>query len=70
MNCQTTEEPVVQGTDLYCYECKEFYRKNYDALNSPCLNNVSQVNIRQCLPEHKYCQVSINIFSGGSRDFQ
>ena len=54
---------MVEGADLFCYECRENYKKGYDPLNSPCLNNVSLVNIRQCLPEHKYCQVSIVTFA-------
>ena len=52
-----TQEPV-SGSDLYCYECKEIYKKGYDPLNSPCRNNVTTVGVRQCLPEHRYCVVS------------
>ncbi len=57
----TVDDPV-EGTDLHCYECRENYKKEYDAFNSPCLNNVSLVNTRQCTAEHKYCMVKPHCF--------
>ncbi len=55
----TTEAEVQTGSNLSCYECKENYKNEhiYDPRQSPCRNNVTQVNVRQCTDEHKYCQV-------------
>ncbi len=56
---EVTEETVYTGTDLYCYECKENYKAEYDPMNSPCRNNVTTVGVRRCLAEHRYCQVLV-----------
>jgi len=53
-----TTAPVVQsGTELYCYECLEKYTKSFDPANAPCLNNLTQITVRQCSPADRYCQV-------------
>ncbi|ELT89557.1 hypothetical protein CAPTEDRAFT_212316 [Capitella teleta] len=45
------------GSDLWCYQCEELYKKTYDPYASPCLNNVSSVVIRQCDATDRFCKV-------------
>jgi len=56
-----TAGPVQSGTGLYCYECSEKYSSSFDPANAPCLNNLTQITVRQCSPADKYCQVSASI---------
>ena len=49
--------PVESGTSLYCYECYEKYSSSFDAGAAPCLNNLTQVTVRQCSPADRYCKV-------------
>ena len=57
VNPTTENETIATGTALYCYECSEQYDSTFDPSQSPCLNNLSQVTIRQCSPADTYCQV-------------
>ena len=55
----TTSALQSSGTALYCYECAENYNRKFDPANAPCLNNLTQITVRQCSPADKYCQVSM-----------
>jgi len=55
----TTTPSVQSGTALYCYECSEKYSISFDPANAPCLNNLTQITVRQCSPADRYCQVCL-----------
>jgi len=52
-----TSAAIPQGIDLFCYECSEKYDSTFDPTQAPCLNNLSQITVRQCSPADRYCQV-------------
>ncbi|OAF69847.1 DNA-directed RNA polymerase I largest subunit [Intoshia linei] len=58
-NTQLTvsRKPAVTGKDLWCYECTGDYVKKYDFNQSPCRNNVTYFNIRQCSTNDNYCKI-------------
>lgn len=52
-----TDDTILSGTDLYCYECDESYDSTFDPSQAPCLNNLSQITIRKCSIADNYCTV-------------
>ena len=45
------------GEDLWCYECSESYKTKFNVSDSPCLNNLTRINVRQCSGVDNYCKV-------------
>ena len=60
----TYGSPLSTTGNLWCYECKETYKKGFFHDNSPCSNNLSLVTLRQCGPEHRWCAVGIGLGYG------
>ncbi len=70
-------QDAASGTSLYCYECRDNFRKKYDPDDAACLKiqtNISLITKRQCSQRDRYCRVSVCVCvcvcgggGGGSR---
>ncbi|KAF6040309.1 hypothetical protein EB796_001426 [Bugula neritina] len=47
-------ESVLTGTNLTCYHCKETFQHEY-VYNSKCQRQLSNVDVRPCGSQDKYC---------------